>query len=234
MKRCYVYDSASTLSLIDGGILDMLDCYLYSDGTVASQDGIDMQAGYLGGNWIEGFDGNGVTTTGDKGRFVNNVVINGGDEACLKVAASSDFVINGNTFIGSGDANEEGIFGPAAGEDGTVITENIFAGFNGAGAIAVRWATASAMISLYSNNHYYDNSTDESFGTAPLVKEGNTVESSDPFTDSSTGDYSLVTGADSYQSGLSITSQNPRNCGADQTDNAAGGGGGETSHVFMA
>lgn len=120
--------------------------------------------------------------------------------------------------------------GDSAAHQGNSILDTLITNHSGATAIGIHTPTGAACM-WRENIHVYNNTTNLSGPSAAW--ESTVTETSDPYTDSASDDFSLVSGALSNAAAtVSRDPANPDNVGALQ-DNSSGGAG-ETTSVFMA
>lgn len=129
-------------------------------------------------------------------------------------------IVEGCTIDGNGTANMDGIHATL---DSLHVFNNLITNWSGTGGVGFDAASgASGVVS--EGNHYYNNTTNESFAGAVSVSENPAVtESSDPYNNRASDDYSLASGASS--DGGAVALGTAKDAGAIQTDNGGGGGG---------
>ena len=166
--------------------------------------------------------------------FANNLV-HGFSNTGIEIDES--LMVSNNTVDGTGSgASAIGISANSA-QEGCRVFNNLVTNFSGSGAVAISLAISGAGPTILGNNAFYNNTTDVSSDTGSL-SFSNVTESSDPYTNAASGDYSLNSGASSIGAAIITNADpdNPDNIGAWQ-DYSSGGGGatpGMTAHVTVA
>lgn len=144
---------------------------------------------------------------------------------------SSISVIN-CTFDGGGGTGQ-GIK-TAADRTGLIILNNIFANFSGVGAVGAALRSGDHL-TLYTNNAFFNNTTDAENATGQHLGASNESLASDPFTDSSGDDYTTQDVGAVFGGGLvtaflrNAASVTALDKGATQRSGILSGGGGSGS-----
>jgi hypothetical protein len=219
--NCEVYNGGTLRTITAGGSSSFYNSYVHTDQTTGE---VIYAAATIIGCEIAG-GGNGIRLTGTNGVCSRNLIYGGTGSGI--VFGFDHQIVSNNTIDGS-DASDGGIGIEinSANVEHSVIFNNLVANFSGVGSKGVSIVTG-APCSLLGNNSFYNCTTDEDAPT-PACDLANITESSDPFTDSSTGDYSLVTGANSIGAAMFTNADpdNPDNIGAWQDYSSGAGGGG--------
>lgn len=224
---CEVYNGTETIGGLNNQVVGS---YIHTDQTGIFGSVTDCRV--IIGNEIEGgYRGAGANAGGV---IALNYIHGQTDEAICIYADQNSIILN--TIDGTGaDSDATGIntLNNLTAYEHNIIVDNIISNWSGATAKGVDMPTGtpSAMIG---NNAFYNNTTDTSVPTSGLDFT-NITESSDPFTAVGSNDYSLVSGASSINASVLIgNGATQAHVGAWQDFSASGGGGGETTSVFMA
>lgn len=227
--QCELAEGGGSYTLTGADAFNMIGCYLHTSSS-------PTYAVYRPASMFRCR----VVTGGGSGVFLNGLYqelcqcfISGFSTVGIQSNNDRQFIAR-NTIDGhNGGSSAVGIKSGGAAADGINIWDNIIANLDGASAVGISAVTGSAL-GIVGNNAYYNNTTDTDYDT-PSCAITDVTESTDPFTDSSTGDYSLVTGANSIGAAMFTNADpaNPDNIGAWQDySSGGGGGGGQTAHVF--
>lgn len=252
LRKLKIHSTTGNVVSITGGQVLIEDCEIYNGGTSYTVNGADdfiVRSSYIHTDQTAGTvvyrPGHVVGSRlsgADKGAFVNeigglvrNSIIDGYVSVGLEMNNNFQQVYKCTLDGTDGDSTCHGIEIDDAAAEGMTIVDNIVANHTGASAEGISGPTGASPATL-GNNAFYNNTTNESTET-PARAIANVTESSDPFTNRATGDYSLVSGANSNGAALftNLDVSNPDNIGAVQDyASGGGGGGGETTSVFMA
>lgn len=193
VENCEVYNGATTYTMYPGNAA--MNCKVYSD--------VSVTAHINGGYQVMFCEVSGTSTWGlwqlsNYATFAYNLIYDCIDNG---VHSGANYgIVTHNTIDGTG-ANSDAIGVEFYSGDGHVCRDNLIANFSGATAKGV-YSASGVVLNECGNNAFYNITTDEDLTNAPAVSLTNIAESSDPFTNRSTGDYSLVSGANSNDSAL--------------------------------
>lgn len=221
-QNCEIYDGGITYTTFGGSYFNCL-----IDG--GATGGIVVRGGNLMmGNEIKGGD-EGIYYADPDSVCIGNLIYDF-DDAGIQMPGTDRSIIANNTIDGTGGgADAIGIEALNANNEANLIFNNLITNFDGASSKGIYAPTGSPSWEI-NNNAFYNNTTD--LDAPDSGYDGtNITESSDPYTDQAGGDYSLVSGASSNDA--AIYTNHTSNIGAWQ-EKPTGGGGGETTSVFMA
>jgi len=222
--NCEVYDTANYYVVDEANMI--IGCYIHNTGG-SSQAATSNSAMFW--NYVKGMGTFGASFNGYSDHCVGNIFEDcGGSVGAIRIA--NDAVLCAHNIVdGHDDATNSVGLVITSGTGFCYLLDNIIANVDGTGATAYNIASNSGQFIIQGNRDYNCTAVgtrDEGYAN------DNTTESSDPFTDSASNDYTIDSGADAYQSGTAITPSVAPNAGPDNVDTAAGGGGGETAHTY--
>lgn len=168
------------------------------------------------------------------GGFIKYNLIHDIEVVGIRLAQDSNFILN-NTIDGIG-ANSDGIgidMTQSSVYEQTKAINNLVTNFSGVSGVGIK-SNSTNPPAWIGNNAFYNNTTNEDLATTPAYAPANVTESSDPYVDSSTDDFSLTTGTNSEGASILTNADisNPDNIGYYQ-DYSSGGGGGSSEHSYV-
>lgn len=151
--------------------------------------------------------------------------------------AQEDQKIRGCTIDGTGaSSSAKGIYSQFAFYEGGVVVDCLITNFSGASACGIQDYSSGAF-EMMGNNHFWNNTANESLTHQPHRIAADVTLGADPYTNAAANDYSLVEGSAAIDAALfsNPDPDNPLNVGAwqDLTCTGGGGGGGENVSVSI-
>jgi hypothetical protein len=179
------------------------------------------------------------TKGGDGGIFLagganiaERTLVHGSDSFGIIIGQDNQ-QIRGCTIDGTGTSSgAKGVSQNAGTSEGGNVLDCLITNWSNTASYAIQ-DTSGAPLKTVGNNFFWNNTNDESYTHTPNQRAADTVLGVDPYTDSATDDYSLVTGSAAIDAALFSNPDlaNPLNAGAYQDLSSGGGGGGEPFHV---
>lgn len=202
LMRCEVYRGVSTPSskfLVSlGANCAMIGCYLHDPGTLGSCVYSNDVGVLLYGNTIYASDNSsyGIQFSNAYGAVITNNIIKCSDTSATGVlwagGSSGYWYMTNNAVVNTTAGTGNGVYaGNFAGRSAGVVTNNIIAGWSGAGGVGLK-SLGDAYVLGY--NAYYNNTTALSIADQKFIDltAGDVTLAADPFTDAANGDFSLT------------------------------------------
>jgi len=223
LRDCEVYSNPGTDMIRVGQYSTITNCY-FRDSGGSGVDGVNLSGVgcFLTGSRIENCTGKGVYTS-SSGSVIDGNVIEGNSETHVFLVTSNVRVTN-NTINGKGASqptNTHGVETNHLSYDNLIITDNLVTNFGGTSCVGVK-TVSGASIKAIGSNGFYSNTSDYSIFSIGLdLRASDVDETSDPYTDAASGDFSLVSGALSIDAKAGALNDNIGGLQADPAGGAA-------------
>tara|TARA_R110002074_G_scaffold32309_4_gene90272 strand:- start:38400 stop:39494 length:1095 start_codon:yes stop_codon:yes gene_type:complete len=225
VDSCEVYNGENRIVSASGPVTNS---YIHGDSFDANDYGI-FSVGPVINCEVKGADV-GIYSTGVNAIITQNL-IHDVRTAGIRIAGDNQQITN-NTIDGDGaDSSAIGIKCFSSNSENATILDNIISNWDGVSSIGIQDISGGGCREV-GNNHFYNNTTDESYTHTPHQVAADVSLGTDPFENLAGDDYSLASGGAAIGAALfsNLDPDNPFNVGGWQS--FAGGGGGGSGEPF--
>lgn len=171
----------------------------------------------------------GFRTESGSNKFDNNLIYNFGQYGAYLTTDGN--ALTRNTIDGQGctDASCAGIYAAGSNVERSHVQSNLLTNFDTVSGAGIRFDSGSPPF-IVDNNAFYNNTSDTDISNGQAINS--ITETSDPYTDAVSNDYSLVDGALSKDASIMVNGTR-LNVGAYQDDSSTGGSSGPTERFNL-